>query len=449
MRVIELFAGVGGFRLGLESINGDDGKPVFDFVFSNQWEPSTKRQHANEVYEARFGSGSHSGENIADVVERDEIPVHDLLVGGFPCQDYSVATSLKNSGGLYGKKGVLWWQIEKILRDKGKNAPKYIFLENVDRLLKSPADQRGRDFAVMLASLDKLGYAVEWRVVNAAEYGFAQKRRRVFLVCFRKGTALYKSLNFSGLERWMRSDGIMQEAFPAEFTNIGLSEPKTLNSTKVEEVSRDFNIGARRTKPSPFSSSGVFVNGEYVTSGVSPIYEGPKITLESILQPTSEVPESFVICRDERLGAILNDYTETKLTSEVFEKNQSFFNDYPEIMRWMAEKGSKKKIRQREGGTYVFAEGKMTFPDKLDEPSRTIITGEGGKSPSRFKHTVFKDGVLRRLTPIELERLNGFPDNHTKLHDISDSKRAFFMGNALVVGVIERIGTVLSNRILN
>ena len=321
LKVVELFAGVGGFRLGLEEHN------KYEVVWSNQWEPGSKLQHASLIYEKKFKLGIHTNTDIEELPTK-EIPDHDVLVGGFPCQDYSVATSLKNSGGLYGKKGVLWWQIEKILRDKGKNAPKYIFLENVDRLLKSPADQRGRDFAVMLASLDKLGYAVEWRVVNAAEYGFAQKRRRVFLVGFKKGTALYKSLKLSGLERWMREDGIMQEAFPAEFTNIGLSEPKTLNSTKVEEVSRDFNIGARRTKPSPFSSSGVFVNGEYVTSGVSPIYEGPKITLESILQPTSEVPESFVICRDERLGAILNDYTETKLTSEVFEKNQSFFNDF-------------------------------------------------------------------------------------------------------------------------
>ena len=89
----------------------------------------------------------------------------------------------------------------------------------------------------------------------------------------------------------------------------------------------------------------------------------------------------------------------------------------------------------------------MTFPDKLDEPSRTIITGEGGKSPSRFKHTVFKDGVLRRLTPVELERLNGFPDNHTKLEGITDSKRAFFMGNALVVDIIKKLGTTLAGRI--
>lgn len=170
MKVVELFAGVGGFRLGLQAVT----EGTFNVVLSNQWEPSTKRQHANEVYGARFPSSRHNGESIDKIIV-DEIPEHDLLVGGFPCQDYSVATSLKNSAGLYGKKGVLWWQIERILREKGDSAPNYLLLENVDRLLKSPADQRGRDFAVMLTSLNRLGYAVEWRVVNAADYGFVQK----------------------------------------------------------------------------------------------------------------------------------------------------------------------------------------------------------------------------------------------------------------------------------
>jgi DNA (cytosine-5)-methyltransferase 1 len=152
IKVAELFAGVGGFRLGLEKSNN------YDIVWSNQWEPSTKMQHASKVYEERFGKENHSNEDINQVVTRnvEEIPDHDLLVGGFPCQDYSVATTLHNSKGLKGKKGVLWWSIHQILENK-KNKPKYLFLENVDRLLKSPARQRGRDFAVMLQSLNDLG----------------------------------------------------------------------------------------------------------------------------------------------------------------------------------------------------------------------------------------------------------------------------------------------------
>ena len=141
LKVVELFSGVGGFRLGLE-------KNKFEVIWSNQWEPSTKKQHASMVYEARFGKKGHSNENIA-LVATDEIPDHDLLCGGFPCQDYSVATTLNNSKGLKGKKGVLWWSIYRILEEKKNKRPKYLFLENVDRLLKSPGTQRGRDLSLI------------------------------------------------------------------------------------------------------------------------------------------------------------------------------------------------------------------------------------------------------------------------------------------------------------
>lgn len=155
IKVVELFAGVGGFRLGLEGWNGKSAssryrkslKSTYKIIWSNQWEPSTKTQHASMVYENRFGKFGHSNEDISKV-DVTEIPDHDLLVGGFPCQDYSVATTLKNSKGLIGKKGVLWWSIHRILSEK-KVKPKYLFLENVDRLLISPSVQRGRDFAII------------------------------------------------------------------------------------------------------------------------------------------------------------------------------------------------------------------------------------------------------------------------------------------------------------
>lgn len=224
LKVCELFAGVGGFRLGLEATGN------FKVVWSNQWEPSTKIQHASRVYEARFGAANHSNQNIEEV-ETSTIPDHDILVGGFPCQDYSVATSLKNSKGLLGKKGVLWWSIHRILSEK-KDRPKYLFLENVDRLLKSPSVQRGRDFAVMLKSLNELGYAVEWRVINAADYGMPQRRRRVFLLGYHKSTLLHNALEKAPGTEWLLQDGVMADSFPVEKENakpVSLS----LNSTQI------------------------------------------------------------------------------------------------------------------------------------------------------------------------------------------------------------------------
>ena len=405
LKVAELFAGVGGFRLGLEKNNN------YEIVWSNQWEPSTKMQHASMVYEARFGKENHSNEDINEVVTRDveEIPDHDLLVGGFPCQDYSVATTLNNSKGLKGKKGVLWWAIHKILEDK-KSKPKYLFLENVDRLLKSPASQRGRDFAVMLKSLNDLGYAVEWRVINAAEYGMPQRRRRIFFIGYHKTTEVYKRLSKSKKIDWLLEKGTISNAFPV-FQDNKMEEFEIKGD--LVEITNDFN---KNGKLSPFQNTGLLYKGKVYTTKTKPNYNGNRIVLGDVLQNGEVTPEFFIDENDKE--------------------------------KWTYLKGAKSFERtSKDGFKYKYSEGGMIFPDALDNASRTIITGEGGKSPSRFKHVVVSDRGLRRLTPVELERLNMFPDDHTKMEGITDTKRAFFMGNALVVGVIEKIGEALYKQI--
>ena len=399
LSVIELFAGVGGFRKGLEETGN------FKVVWSNQYEPSTKIQHASMVYENIFGKKNHSRKDIDDV-KVDEIPDADVLVGGFPCQDYSVANSLKTSKGIKGKKGVLWWSIDRILREK-KRKPKYLILENVDRLLKSPVSQRGRDFAIMLKCLDELGYAVEWRVINAADYGFPQRRRRVFILGYHKSSDIYNSVD-NGLKEWVFEKGILSNAFAVG--NIENINSGTINNKSIIQISNNFNKGKNS---SPFQNSGVMIAGNYITAKIQPYFDGKRVLLKDVIE---------------------------KKVSETFYLSES------EIDKWVYLKGSKKEERVTKSGyKYNFSEGNMTFPDDLEKPSRTIITSEGGKSPSRFKH-VIKDKIgLRRLTPVELERLNGFDDNHTKLEGITDTKRAFFMGNALVVGLVKRIGESLTD----
>ena len=404
VKVVELFAGVGGFRLGLD-------QSKYHVVWSNQWEPSTKRQHASEVYEARFGKKNHSNEDINEVVMRDveEIPDHDLLVGGFPCQDYSVATTLHNSKGLKGKKGVLWWAIHKILETK-KNKPKYLLLENVDRLLKSPASQRGRDFAVMLQSLNDLGYAVEWRVINAAEYGMPQRRRRVFFIGYHKSTAIYKKIQESKGD-WIQTSGVLASAFPIH--KMSETSRFILNGDLVE-LTQNFGKGHKKSR---FENTGLQIDSKVSTAKSLPNYEGKRTVLADILV-----------------------YTDIPL---------EFYVDKQDQEKWTYLKGAKKEERKTaEGFLYNYSEGGMIYPDALDNPSRTIITGEGGKTPSRFKHVVLTNKGLRRLVPVELERLNMFPDNHTQLAGITDAKRAFFMGNALVVGVVEKLGDELYGRIM-
>lgn len=401
IKVVELFAGVGGFRIGLEGASD-----AFETIWNNQWEPSTVHQDASLVYRARFGSKGHSNKDI-NLVPTSDIPDHDLLVGGFPCQDYSVASTLSKAGGIEGKKGVLWWQIYRILNEKGESRPNYLFFENVDRLLGSPAKQRGRDFAVILASLSDLGYTVEWRVINAADYGMPQRRRRTYIVGYRMDSYVYNKVE--SLDKWVLYDGVMAKAFP--FDVKAQSESEFDIEGDIAMVSESFNKGH---KESPFGEAGVMRNRHVFAIDTIAVYDGTRQTLGDNLIEESMIPEDFFIADED-------------------------------IEKWQYEKGAKKIERTtKEGFKYMFSEGGMAFPDYTDRPSRTIITGEGGPAASRFKHVVkTPSGRYRRLIPIELERLNMFPDNHTLHPDVSDGRRAFLMGNALVCGVIERIGQSL------
>ena len=415
LRVVELFAGVGGFRLGLESI--PLGICRYKTVWANQWEPGTNRQHAAEIYAARFGDEGFNVRDIEEVVKSDveSIPNHDLLVGGFPCQDYSVARMLNNANGLVGSRGSLFWSIHTLIKGKGNKAPKYILLENVDRLLQSPSRQRGRDFAIMLAALSDLGYAVEWRIINAADYGFPQRRRRVFMVGYRHNTEMYEKIKSSVKDgHWLSENGVLADAFPVK-----------PNLRKHEKYQLRAKINAKSTPPRVqdlgtylFENSGVMIERLAESTQTAPDYNGPMVTLRDVLLNDNEIPPDFFIPKKQ-------------------------------LEKWRYLKSSKREKRHSPSGQpYIYVEGPMMFPDPIDRPSRTVVTGEGGSSASRFKHVVkTKSGRYRRLTPLELERLNTFPENHTRVNGITDVRRAFLMGNALVVGLVQRMGESLAKKI--
>ncbi len=396
--VAELFAGVGGFRIGLA-------RAGWKTTFSNQWEPGTRVQHASEVYVARFG---HMGHHNLDIAELKALPRNiDLLVGGFPCQDYSVAKTLNRAKGLKGKKGVLWWEILRLVQSQN---PRFIFLENVDRLLKSPSNQRGRDFAVMLRTLGDAGYIIEWRVVNAAEYGFPQRRIRVFIVAT-KSTRASKNQNPKAA---LTRTGILARALPVKNV-VDFIDEVDLKSN-LEEISKRFNKGGGR---SPFLNSGIYIDGVAYTTKLLAKDHQQGLVLGDVLQSDSEIPDDYWV-------------------------------ESSRLKEWEYLKGAKsiERTHKESGVSYNYAEGKMAFPDLLTNPSRTILTGEGGSTPSRFKHIIRTERGYRRLTPVELERLNGFPDNWTAHREdgkkVPDGKRAFLMGNALVIGLVERVGKVLA-----
>lgn len=403
IRVVELFAGVGGFRVGLERC----AKNIYETVWANQWEPGQAGQWAYKCYEERFGKESHcSNKDIATVI--DKVPPHDLLVGGFPCQDYSVAST--GAQGIEGKKGVLWWSIDKIIK---KQHPNYILLENVDRLLKSPAKQRGRDFAIILKCLNDEGYAVEWRVINAADYGNVQRRRRTFIFAYKDTTKFYKRLDkllFGiGGAGWLKQEGFFAKAFPVEQGAINEKKYTIENLTTFKdlvEVTNKFHAS--------FFNSGILIHGKIYSEELTPHFIDPATGRS--FQPLNDIVT---------LGAV----------------DEHFFIPNKDMKQWKEMKGAKRIPRKSRstGFEYTFSEGAISFPDPLDRPARTMLTSEGTKNRSSHVIEDPETKRLRRLTPEECEKINGFDPGWTNT-GMPERQRYFIMGNALVVPLIEKMG---------
>lgn len=451
--VCELFAGVGGFRCGLNAIRSieDAHKPEkWKTVWFSQWEPADKKvQWAHGCYTNRFGTcmdlEGHDTTNIdINTVNKSMVPEHNLLVGGFPCQDYSVASSLATSKGLEGKKGVLWWDIRDILEEK--TAP-FVLLENVDRLIKSPASQRGRDFAIILACCRDLGYTVEWRVINAAEYGYQQRRRRIFIFAYRDDTAYAsrimskvkynrsrgKDLKRKSMGELILSEGFFAKSFPVDTCDCSKVQIEKLPKG-IGKISRSFAFS--------FENSGVMKDGMIYTLKTTPSYEGRQITLGDIME-NGDVDESFFIPKEQLYytspDVDHSDETQERLSDEAHKT-------------WQYIKGAKKLLRKAKNGhEYVFSEGPVAMIDEYDKPARTMLTSEG--SFSRTTHIVRdkKTKKIRLLTPIEVERIQGFPDDWTKeclvdgkIVEMPVNKRRFMMGNALVVNLVAQMEEQLS-----
>lgn len=384
--ICELFAGVGGFRLGFERASSE-----WETVWFSQWEPGRSAQWAHDCYVTHWGEIDEKTGIDISLVDKKTIPSHNLLVGGFPCQDYSVARPLPGSTGIHGKKGVLWWQIREVLSLK---EPPFVLLENVDRLLRSPANQRGRDFGVMLACFNELGYDVEWRVINAAEYGAAQRRRRVFIFAYKRTTNYYKRLHDSEPKEQVACKSFLTSTFP--IMSYGASKTFDIRASEIPDISERFNLD--------FENSGIMHDGIIDTRSVKPVIE-PSIPLRAVLQ--MNVPEKYYI--------------------------------NGQIEKWGYLKGAKKIERESKSGhKYMFSEGPIAFPDDLDQPARTMLTSES--SVNRSTHVVRDPETdrLRLLTPLEAERIQGFDDDWTNT-GMPEKFRYFCMGNALVVPMVTRM----------
>lgn len=428
-RVVELFAGVGGFRLGLEEANRQlpsEAAHSYQVVWANQWEPGASKQHAARVYAERWGDAPVNRDLFEVLKDTQEMArLHALaptmLVAGFPCQDYSVAKPASQSAGIEGKKGVLWWAIHDLLKTciTGGRPLEVLLLENVDRLLASPAACPGRDFAVILGSLQALGYAVAWQLVNAADYGYPQRRRRVFITAVHWSSPEYEGWMKARVAPayWLTSKSPLTGALPVTLTGA----VETFDLPKDAFAAQQSHSVGRARRPK-FMATGACVNGKVWTAPAKatpmPQMQQNARTLGDVVAKTGTVPPEYYVSDAS-------------------------------LERWRYVKGAKCIARTKaDGHEYTYCEGAVPFPDALNKPSRTIITSEGGSGASRTRHAVATaDGRIRRLTPEELEELNGFPRGFTALPGVSSGQRAFLMGNALVCGIVTRIALSLATRI--
>ena len=408
LNVLELFAGVGGFRVGLEKAS-----PKFKTLWSNQFEPSRKSQDAFEVYNYHFPDSENWNEDITTIPNERFSALKgqvDLIVGGFPCQDYSVARTKKDEKGIEGRKGVLFWEI---VRATKLSNPKYLLLENVDRLLKAPSKQRGRDFAIMLRAFADLGYGVDWRVINPAEYGWCQRRKRVFLFVYRKDTAYFKQQQVLD-DFGVGTSGLFESTYETKVEVVKDRVHSFVLPEDIVEVSDSFST--------QFWNSGSMIEGKVVTKELEPKYEGSRKVLGDILESPLDLSDTTYLSEDK-------------------------------VDKFRYLRGAKKFERTNsEGYTYTYSEGAMSLVDSADLPSRTLLTSEG--AISRTTHLIKDSKGYRLLTALETERLQGFPDNWTKVKrskgkgvGVSDTRRKFFMGNALVVEVVNSLGKYIAYRL--
>lgn len=376
MKYIELFCGIGGFRYGLETIrwtrleghrdNADtSSRESFQCVWANDID-----KYACQVYRKNFGTGELYEGDIR-TVDAATIPDHDLIVGGFPCQSFSIAGK---RGGFEDTRGALFFEICRIARAK---RTKYLFLENVKGLLNH---NQGKTFETIIRTLDELGYDCEWQVLNSKNYGVPQNRERVFIIANIRG------------ERRLQVFPIREDSQP----DIVLP---TLTARYYGGQANGGYIGYKQAQDLKFM---------YGIMG-----DKNKMWLEDGKDNSRNFPQGQRVYSPEGISA--------QLTAQG--------------SGWGAKTG-----------LYEIPETAQAL--QTDGQSRTG-TSWGTNKPQSARS-------IRRLTPIECERLQGFPDNWTKYGIdkngeevlISDSQRYKMCGNAVTTNVITEIGKRLAQGVL-
>lgn len=353
MRFIELFCGIGGFRLGLEKANSKDSSNsesrtpqhrecAFRCVWSND-----NDKYACQIYRKQFREVC---EQDIRTVDPSTIPEHDLLTAGFPCQSFSIAGK---RGGFEDTRGTLFFEICRIARAK---RTKYLLLENVKGLL---SHDNGDTFQTILRTLDELGYDCQWQVLNSKDFDVPQNRERVFIIGHLRGQP-------------------RPQIFP-------IREPNQ-ESEQMDER-----------------------NGQVSPAIQARDWRGQGKQLDNLM-----------IFRYGVMG---------ENNKRWLEDGKEFSRNFPQGQRVYSDKGISAQLNAQAGG-WGAKTGLYEIGCQRQNQGENIGLVLGSKHESIPQ--------IRRLTPLECERLQGFPDNWTG--GISDTQRYKCLGNAVTVNVIEVIG---------
>ena len=363
MKYLSLFSGIGGFELGIQQAYGylrDNGKsetgtsdiPTTRYSTSStvglgDWRNEQPEcigyseidKYAVQIYQQHF---SHTNYGDITTLNATELPDFDLLVGGFPCQAFSIAGKRR---GFNDTRGTLFFDIARILKEK---RPRLLVLENVKGLL---SHDNGRTFKVIISTLIELGYDIQWQVLNSKNHGVPQNRERVFIVGHLRGTG-------------------RPQVFPFGETNRATNKGLEQENTEVASTLRSrYGNGT----------------GSHLQQLNNPTHSNNRIYGEDGISPT--------------LNTAQGGLRQPKVAIPVLTPDRP---------------------NKRQNGRRFKEDGEDSF----------TLTGQD-------KHGV-SDGVkIRRLTPTECERLQGFPDGWTAT--VSDTQRYKTLGNAVTVNVIRDI----------
>jgi DNA (cytosine-5)-methyltransferase 1 len=407
MRFIELFAGIGGFRLGLEQAG-------HKCVYTNEW-----LKKPASIYEKQFGDKPDTRDIIS--IRGNELPEADLICGGFPCATFSVAGK-RQGFSLEDTRGTLCFEMFRLAKER--KVP-YILFENVKGLLNH---DKGRTLRIMLAALDELGYDTQWEVLDSQNFGVPQHRERIFVIGHLRGTS-------------------RPQVFP-----IGRPSTEDDESNKREQKTRQglfSNISP--TLDAHYSKGGA--SRQYVTQwrrGYFRDYKSDGSPTLTANMGTGGHNVPFIKKRVKFVGALGKPRKNSK------EKDKHLSRAYSQSKRVFSANGVSPTLSGTErSGRYNVSVKAVITPDRKNKKQNGRRMKEDGEPSftlgAQDRHGVALGTQIRKLTPLECERLQGLPDNFTKYYAdgslVSNSERYERCGRTVTIPVIKAIGDKLNGKL--